>query len=404
MSDFSAPPGSAAGVPAPGEGAAATAVAGSPPSAEPRDWSGSLDRVLAAPQRVRVDYQPIVDLQRGVVRGYEALARFPDEPGVPTREWFAAAARLGCAGALEAQLITAALVARPLLAHDRFIAVNVSPDALGSPEVARALAATPRLDAIVLELTDDAASPTPDLSALLAVVDGLRARGAALAIDDAGAVYGSLDRINALSPQLIKIDGAVTRDIVGSPSRAAMVRTLVDLAARLDAWLVAEQIETDRQLDALGRLGVPLGQGFAIARPAPTIGEIDRTVSQRLRQRALDGVRADGISRLAETLPAVGAHAEARAAFAAHPQAEHVVVVTEGGAPVGVIDRLGVEGGGAPREPLCVLAATALDDLVRRALARPLDRRWDPVICVDAGGAYRGAVPLERVLAALSTR
>jgi len=371
------------------------------PSSHDAEWSAALQRILADPRRVRVHYQPIVDLQRGTVRGYEALARFPEAPDVPTVAWFDAAARLGFAGALEAQVMTAALVARPLLLRNRFIAVNLSPTALVSDEVAAALQASPRLDSIVLELTEDGGPQ--DTLRLRAAIDLLRARGAGLAVDDGGAGYGSLDRIMALRPQFLKIDGSVTQGIADDPSRIAMVRTLSDLAARLEAWVVAEGIESDEQLDQLARLGVPLGQGYALARPAPAMAEIDRDLVRRMRQRALSGVRGTGVAPLLERVPAVPVDPEAvRVAFSSQPHLEHVVTIDRTGRPVGVLDRVSFDRGVGPREPLRLPPATPLADVARRAMARPLAQRWDPVVCVDDAGTYQGVVPLDRVMGALA--
>lgn len=399
MTDLRVPTAVPAALPAPVPQPAPAQAAGS--GSHDAEWSAALQRILADPRRVRVHYQPIVDLQRGVVRGYEALARFPEAPGVPTIAWFEAAARLGCAGALEAQVMTAALVARPLLVRNRFIAVNLSPTALMSDEVAAALASCPRLDSIVLELTDQAVAH--DTLRLRTAVDGLRARGAGLAVDDGGAGYGSLDRIMALRPQFLKLDGSVTQGIADDPSRIAMVRTLSDLAARLEAWVVAEGIESDEQLAALARLGVPLGQGYALARPAPAMAEIDRDLVRRMRQRGLGGIRGTGVEPLLERIPAVPTDPDAvRVAFAAQPHLEHVVTIDAAGRPVGILDRITFDGGCAPREPLRILAATPLADVARRAMARPLASRWDPAVCVDDAGAYQGVVPLDRVMGALA--
>lgn len=374
-----------------------------PATLDPHDeeWAAALARILDDPRRVRVHYQPIVDLQRGVVRGYEALARFPEAPEVPTAAWFEAAARLGCAGELEAQVVTAALVARPLLVRNRFIAVNLSAGALLSDEVAAALRDAPRLDSIVVELGDR--SGGPDTAELRVAVDALRARGAGLAVDDGGAGYDNLDRIAGLRPQFLKLDGALTLGMPDDESRTALVRTFCDLAARFDAWIVAEGIERAEQLDALARLGVPLGQGYALGRPAPAMAEIDRDLVRRLRQRALVGVRGTGVEGLVERLPAVAADPTAvRVVLDAQPHLEHVVTVDAAGRPLGVLDRAAFERGEAPREPLCLRAQATPGDLARRAMTRPLAQRWDPVVCVDDAGAYVGVVPLERVVGVLA--
>lgn len=379
--------------------AAVPAGASAPPAA---GWTAALESILRHPRNIRVEYQPIVDLQRGVVRGYEALARFPEASGVGPRDWFAAAARLGCAGALEAQVMQAALVVRPLLTGERFVAVNLSPAALLSAEVAAVLAAERSLKRIVVEIVEQ--DDGVDEEALRPRLDALRERGALVAVDDCGAGYRSLDRVVALRPHLVKVDGALGDGDEHDPARAEMIGTLCELAAGLDAWVVAKGVETTAQLDALVRLGVPLGQGFALGRPSPMLGELDRALAAQMRRHAPGAVEAHRVESLAEHVPAVATAAGPDAVagtFAADRHLEHVVVLTADGCPSGVVDRPAHERGTLPRRPLCVLGAMSVTDAARRAMARPLQTRFDPVVCVDPRGAYAGIVPIDLMVAAL---
>lgn len=370
------------------------------PPPQDSEWVAALQRVLDEPQRVRVHFQPIVDLQRGIVRGYEALARFSEIPGAPVVSWFEAAARLGYAGALEAQVVSAALMARPLLVRNRFISVNLSPAVLTHPAVVKALGGAHRLDAIVVELTGRA-----DPSSLLAVrgaVDELRARGALLAAGDAGAP-GGVDDVLALRPQFLKLGGSLTRDIAEDPARVDAVEALAHLATRLDAQLVAEGIETDEQLDALAGLGVPLGQGYALARPTPAMVDIDRELVQRLRRRAASDSATAGLGRLLERVPGVPEGPGAvKLAFGAQAHLEHVVLLGAEQQPVGIIDRVAHARGAPVRLPLCVAPDVPVAEIAKRAMARPLVCRWDPVVCVGPTGAYQGVVPVERIVVALA--
>lgn len=368
-------------------------------------WVSALEHILAEPQCVRVHYQPIADLQRGTVRGYEALARFPETANVRPRDWFDAAARLGFAGALEAQLIEAALVARPLLTRDRFIAVNVSPAALLSAEVRAVLAAEPSLDRLVVEVVDQ--PDGADQGAVIAVLAELRRRGAMVAVDDAGPGARSLDRVAALRPNFVKVDGSVIAGIAEDAQRATAIRALGEFAAGLDAWIVAEGIETPAQLDVLVRLGVPLGQGYALARPAAALGELDRGVAARMRGSGTLGPsaapeRITGLVEPAPSVPVAGGPAAVTASFQAHPEAAHVAVVAPDGHPCGVIDRPAHQRGTLPRTPLCLLADMPIADAARRAMARPLSTRFDPIAVVGHDDAYVGLVPIDRIVGALA--
>src|ERR1700761_8257057 len=117
-------------------------------------WPGLLDRTwregLIAPV-----FQPIVDLSRGVVCGFEGLSRIqgPPEAGGP-QEWFAAAALHGYAGRLEATALKVLLAARHQLPDICFLTINVSPDSVLAPEVDAVFSHADDLAGIVLEITE----------------------------------------------------------------------------------------------------------------------------------------------------------------------------------------------------------------------------------------------------------
>jgi EAL domain-containing protein (putative c-di-GMP-specific phosphodiesterase class I) len=94
-----------------------------------------LEAILADPALIRPVFQPIVDLKRSTVVGFEMLARFAAEPQGTPLEWLAAAERHGMATPLEAQLVEIGVAARDRLPANTFLSVNVSPEALLSSEV-----------------------------------------------------------------------------------------------------------------------------------------------------------------------------------------------------------------------------------------------------------------------------
>ena len=124
------------------------------PSAE---WPRRVESVLAEPSLLRLLFQPIVDLQRGVVAGYETLARFSEPDGRPSRvppdRWFAAAGAQGFGARLEAIVVRRCLDLLRTVPPNCFLTVNVSPHLLTDPELADALLAVPDLAPLVLELT-----------------------------------------------------------------------------------------------------------------------------------------------------------------------------------------------------------------------------------------------------------
>ena len=196
--------------------------------------------LLAGAEDLTVVFQPIVDLASATVAGYEALSRFP---GTATPDvWFAAAAEVGLGAELEALAIRRAFESLPDLPPNTFLTVNVSPHLLGSAPVAAALAAPPTLRRVVIELTEH--MPTPDLAALRAQTAELRGRGALIAIDDAGSGYAGLQQLAEVRPQLVKLDRALVAGADNDPVKAALAEMVGTFTSRIDAWLLAEGIET----------------------------------------------------------------------------------------------------------------------------------------------------------------
>jgi diguanylate cyclase (GGDEF)-like protein len=97
-----------------------------------------VESLLAREGSIVPVFQPVLELATGRVAGYEALARMPEGPSRPPDQWFNQAHRAGLGPALEAAALRAALAA-PDRPERTFLALNVSPGALLSPEVRTAL-------------------------------------------------------------------------------------------------------------------------------------------------------------------------------------------------------------------------------------------------------------------------
>jgi EAL domain-containing protein (putative c-di-GMP-specific phosphodiesterase class I) len=213
-----------------------------------------------------VVFQPVVDLRRMQLVGVEALARFgahrPDD-------WLADAHAVGLGVRAELAVLLSA-VRRAAEPAARFpegarLWVNVSPEVLCAPELIEVVRDTPV--PLTVEVTEHAR--VADYAPLHRAVDRLRAEGAWLAVDDAGAGYSSFRHVLRLRPEAIKMDMSITRGIEHDPARAELAGSLVRMARQLGALLVAEGVETRAELDALLSVGVAAAQGHYLARPGP---------------------------------------------------------------------------------------------------------------------------------------
>jgi EAL domain-containing protein (putative c-di-GMP-specific phosphodiesterase class I)/cellulose synthase/poly-beta-1,6-N-acetylglucosamine synthase-like glycosyltransferase len=200
-------------------------------------------------------FQPIFELESGEVVGYEALTRFAD--GSSPQRGLEAAQAQGLHIDLDAALMRAAMASATALPDGTWLAVNVSSDLLRRPrELEPLLAESSR--PLVLEIAE------ADRADLDHLPSGVR-----IAVDDAGAGYDSLARMESLKPSFLKLGPAALAGVETENARRASIRSLVEFAREHGCTLIAEGIESAQQRDALVECGVPLGQGFYLGRPVP---------------------------------------------------------------------------------------------------------------------------------------
>jgi EAL domain-containing protein (putative c-di-GMP-specific phosphodiesterase class I) len=218
----------------------------------------------AARSHFAVWYQPIIHLHDGELIGVEALTRFHGPPG--PEQWFRDAQRFGLGVELELACCHRALEELDVIAQGAFISINVGPETIQSPRL-RSWLRTVDVSRVVLELTEH--HRVEDYSRLRSSLARLRNRGLRLAVDDVGAGFSNLRHILELSPEVVKLDRAFTRDIDIDGNRRALARALVAFAEETGADVIAEGIETEEQLGVLRKLNVLYGQGYFLGAPAP---------------------------------------------------------------------------------------------------------------------------------------
>jgi EAL domain-containing protein (putative c-di-GMP-specific phosphodiesterase class I) len=350
--------------------------------------------LLADPDDLTLVFQPIVDLANAGVAGYEALSRFPGTAGPDV--WFAAAADAGLGSELEALALHKALAAVPALPPNTFLTVNVSPHLLGTDPVQDALATRPDLRRVVVELTEHTA--VDDLDLLRRQTDELRGRGALIALDDAGSGYSGLQQMATLRPQLVKLDRALVTDVDTDPVRTALAEMVGEFAGRIDAWLLAEGIETPGELAAFARLGVPLAQGWLLGRPSAGFAALSPEAIRLVRSQVARARLTECVTSLLRPVRQVGAADHA-------PGVPPAVLVGPLGEPVGLVlsDLRTAEVYTAPVS-LRVHPSADITETLQRALTRPPAQRFDPVLCTDQVGVVLGLLRVEDLASAARRR
>lgn len=228
---------------------------------------------MIAQRKINTLYQPIVDMQTGGIVGYEALSRAAesdaDRLGV---HLFVAASKADLDGELDQTCRTLSIRRRPKLNGDVSLFVNSLPPTFYEPmrDLEQLLDAWEadglRPDQLVFEITENITHT--QLNRILPSVAKLRARGYRFAVDDVGTGESNLQLIADLEPDFIKMDISLVRGISSSSRKQALASYLLELAKRCDAELIAEGIEEQSDMDRLQSIGVRLGQGYLLGRPA----------------------------------------------------------------------------------------------------------------------------------------
>jgi EAL domain-containing protein (putative c-di-GMP-specific phosphodiesterase class I) len=228
-----------------------------------------------------IAFQPIVELSSGALHEYECLFR-PNMPMLPQSIGSVVQAAISTDRGVELDVYIMATVlervgrleaaaqaeGRPA----RRFAINLTPFSLLHPAFeAGTLARQVREagldpDQLTIECTEQ--QSVSDVVPLQRQVRQLRRLGFGFAVDDAGAGYASFALIAALRPTVIKIDRDIVHGIGHDDAKQALVEAFVSFSARIGARLLAEGIERRADLGRLKELGVDLGQGYLLGKPA----------------------------------------------------------------------------------------------------------------------------------------
>jgi EAL domain-containing protein (putative c-di-GMP-specific phosphodiesterase class I) len=235
----------------------------------------ALRRAIGTGQ-IYLDYQPIMDMNTGQVSSLESLVRWrhPELGLIPPAQFIPAAEKS------DLILELGQCILRTVLADLRDwldagvplvpIAVNVSPCQLERtdfPALVAQLAAEKDIERqwLNFEITETVLLKEPDR--IVGTLRQIREAGSKVLIDDFGVGYSSLNYLNRLPIDVLKIDQSFVRDIVIDSTRLPIVRAIIEMAHNLGLRTVAEGIEAADQLVILTELGCDFAQGYFLSRP-----------------------------------------------------------------------------------------------------------------------------------------
>lgn len=248
-------------------------------------------------------------------------------------------------------------------------------------------------------------------------------QGFQVALDDFGSGHSGLVTLVSCVPGFLKLDMEITRDIDTSPYKQAILKSVVALASAINADLIAEGVETWRELETLVSHGVRFAQGWLLGRPYQDLRWIGGEDRNRL---LLIAARHQTLTRDAEE--AVGALCVAGVAaeegilsghdvierFQKSPLLENLVL-TRKGVVAGLVTRENVfaaSGGAfgyalyhhkpasalAKTSPLCAAAGDSIHEISTAAMKRKNGDTYDPVIVVDEDQHYLGLITIKQLL------
>jgi EAL domain-containing protein (putative c-di-GMP-specific phosphodiesterase class I) len=244
---------------------------------ERQSIEGSLRRALER-HEFALHYQPTIDLLTGEISGAEALIRWthPTRGSVSPGQFIPVAEDCGLILPIGNWVLREACQqARTWLdaglAPGR-IAVNISAIEFrneGFLEGVFAILKDTGLDpaSLELELTESVLMKRPDATS--AVLQALRAKGVRVAVDDFGTGYSSLSYLQKFSIDALKIDQSFVRRITTAPAETTIVTAVISMARSLKLRVVAEGVESLRELEFLQAHHCDEAQGYYFGRPVP---------------------------------------------------------------------------------------------------------------------------------------
>jgi diguanylate cyclase (GGDEF)-like protein/PAS domain S-box-containing protein len=253
-------------------------------------WSARLKDALAR-GRLRLLYQPLVDLTDGRTRRYEVLARMVDDTGglISPGRFIPAAERFGLVGDLDRWVLRRSVeVIRSYQRRGARIrlAINLSGRAFEDDSVLEDLrfeVATAGLEPgdLSFEITETAA--VINLPRARRFIEELHELGCNFALDDFGSGFSSFAYLRYLPVDSVKIDGSFVRGLVDDPTSQALVRSMAEVARATGKVTVAECVEDANVLDLVRELGVDWAQGWHLGVPVPDPAPLEAAPQLDLR-------------------------------------------------------------------------------------------------------------------------
>ena len=234
-------------------------------------------------------YQPIIDLELGDVRGFEALLRWnhPERGLIPPLDFIPLAEETELILPIGEWVLHTACQEAVKWPSEIGIAVNVSSaqfKARNLAQVVKGALARSGLAACRLELEITESVLLFNNTSTLSTLRLLRDLGVRISMDDFGTGYSSLSYLRSFPFDKIKIDRSFVHNLISDADSKAIIRAVTGLGSSLGMATTGEGVETQEELDYLKREGCTEAQGYFFSKPKPA-SEI-HTMLNNLAMRA----------------------------------------------------------------------------------------------------------------------
>jgi diguanylate cyclase (GGDEF)-like protein len=219
-------------------------------------------------------FQPIIDVERGEIVAFEALARWvsPILGRVAPDVFIRVAERSDLINELTRTLLRGALAQVATWPAQIRVSFNLSTRDLASREALLGIVAIIQASGVApgridLEVTETAL--IQDLDQASASLEMLKTLGLGISLDDFGTGYSSLSFVQQFPIDKIKVDRSFVREVETKPACRAIVKSVIDLCRNLQLTCIVEGMETDAQVGVLRALGCTTMQGYLFGKPMP---------------------------------------------------------------------------------------------------------------------------------------
>jgi len=392
-------------------------------SAEAKELERILKENLITPV-----FQPIVDLQNGEIFAYEALSRGPQDSCLfRPDKLFTLAEKQNCLWRLDYLCRTQALLQAKNTLGDRKLFVNVDARVLYDKKFHQGSTAkllkkfSLQSGSIVFEISEKSA--ITDYESFRSVLENYQCQDYKIAIDDVGAGYSGLNLLAQVSPEFIKIDIGLIKNIDTDPIKKAIVKSLADFSRTANIKTIAEGIERPEELKLLIELGINYGQGFYLGKPMPVLSMLSHNITEEISTIHLKKEEFRMHTRLNMS---IGEIATQQTTFPSHTwgtviidyldtmQARSDVVIVDDGKPVGLLSHeifyrhMATTYGVSlyskrpvkllmDDKPLILDYTTSIEEASTQALARSSLSTYDSLIIVR-DEKYYGTVTIKKLL------